>query len=78
MTVPSRGRLRVDVVGRHDARGLRHVLDDDGGPSGDVLLQILGEQARADVVVVADRVADDQAHLLVLVEVLRRLPERAR
>ena len=38
-----------------------------------MLLQILGQEPRADVVVVADGVANDQAHLPVLVEVGGRL-----
>src|SRR5205807_5045864 len=36
------------------------------------------EQASAHVMVVADRVADDQADLLVAVEILRGLPESIR
>ena len=66
-------RLPIDVVGRDDARRLRHVLDDDGRLPGDMFRQESGEEAGADVVVVADRVTDDQAQLLVLVEIRPRL-----
>jgi hypothetical protein len=66
--------LGVDVVGGDDARRLRHVLHDDGRLAGDVSRQVLHQQAAADVIVVADGVADDQANLLVLVEIRRRLP----
>src|SRR5262249_24581002 len=63
-------RLSVDIVGCDDARCRSHVLDDDVGPPRNVLGEISCEQASAYVVVVADRVADDEADLLVAVKVL--------
>src|SRR5262249_47852446 len=62
-------RLGEYVVCRYDARSLRHVLHDDGRPPRDVLGQIPGKQPAADIVVVADGMADDQTDLLVAVEV---------
>ena len=74
ITVPSRGARLCDEIRGDDARRLRHVLHDDGGLSGNVPLQMLGEEARADVVVAADRMAADQTDLLALVEILHALP----
>ena len=70
---PVRRRLAVNIIGRRDAGGPDHVLDDDRRLSGNVFRQVFREQPRADVVVVADLVAGDQAHLPVAVEILRLL-----
>ena len=47
----------------------RHVLHHDDGLSGDVPRQVLGQEARADVVVAADRMAADQPDLLAAIEI---------
>src|SRR5262249_6942659 len=49
---------------------------DDGGCSGNVLRQMLGQEPCSNVVVVADLVADNQAQLLGLVELGGRLAVR--
>src|SRR5438477_6615241 len=48
-------------------------MHDATWPAWDVSGQVFVEQATADIVVVADRMAYDQPHLPVAVEVLRRL-----
>ena len=74
---PVLGRLIVQKIGRHDARRLRHVLNDDGRMSRDMFRQVFGQHAPADIIVAADGVADDHADLPALVEI-RRLRERGR
>jgi hypothetical protein len=65
--------LRIEEIGRGDARRRRHVLDDDGRLSRNMLGEIARQEAPREVVVVADRVTDDHPDLLVAVEVLCRL-----
>ena len=67
------GRLCVEKIGRGDARRRRHVLHDDGGLPGNMLAEVAREEAPGEVVVVAHRMPDDHADLLVLVELLRSL-----
>jgi hypothetical protein len=62
-------RLVVDEICRHDARGSRHVLHHDDGLSGDMPRQVLGQEAGAEIVVAADRMAADQPDLLAAIEI---------
>ena len=73
ITLPSRARPHIHVVGGDDAGGLRHVLHHDGRIAGQFLGQVFRQQPRADVVVVADLVADDHLDLPALVEFLGAL-----
>src|SRR5207253_11452373 len=50
-----------------------HVLHDDGRISGDMLAEVSRQQTCAHVVIVAHRMADDQADLLAAIEVRRAL-----
>ena len=70
-------RLQRHVVRGDNAGRLRHVLHDDGGVARQFLGEIARQQPRADVVVVADLVADDHLDLPALVEFLGALRPRA-
>src|SRR5205085_10975248 len=60
--------------GRSDqAGGGRDVLRDDGRVPGDVLADVPGEGAVVDIIPAARTAADQEADLLALVEILRRL-----
>jgi hypothetical protein len=61
----------VHVICGRDAAGSRQVLRDDGGISGNVLAEMLGESARIDVVAATHRCADDQLDIFALVEIGR-------
>ena len=70
-------RTHIDVIRRRQRRRLRHVLHHDGRLAGQLLGQIFRQQPRADVVVVADLVADHERELAALVELRRALRLRA-
>ena len=70
-------RTHIDVIRRRQRRRLRHVLHHDGRLAGQLLGQVFRQQPRAEVVVVADLVADDERKLAALVELRRALRLRA-
>jgi hypothetical protein len=62
-------RLGVEIIGRRDARRLRHVLHDDGRLAQNVFGQVFGQEPRAEIVVVAGRKAGNQPNVLALIKI---------
>ena len=62
-------RQRVEVVGRAQAAGARHVLHHDAGIAGNVAADMAREQTREAVIAAAGAVADDQVDLPAAVEI---------
>ena len=62
-------RRVVELVGEDQARGARHVLDDDVRIAGDVLAHVAGERARVQVVAAAGGEADADGDGLAAIEV---------
>ena len=60
----------VDIVGRLDAAGARHVLRHHIGPARNMLAQIARQEPPIGVIAAADAVADDDRDAAALVEVL--------
>ena len=57
------------MVAGGDTARTRHVLDHDIGISGDVLAEVLGEDARVEIVTAARTGAEQERDVLALVEI---------
>ena len=65
-------RRLAELVAADDAAGAADVLDDDGGLAGNVVGQVLRDNARLDVGGAAGRIVDDHVDRLALVELGKR------
>ena len=63
----------VDVIGCDHHAGARHIVDDDGGRTGNVLGHLPGDHARIGIETAARRAADDDTHGLAFKESILRI-----
>ena len=67
------GAAIVGVIQHHHAARAGHVARDNVGVAGDVPAEVAGEQPGIDVIAAARRRADEDGHVLALVEVRDRI-----